>query len=210
MCGPAEGRKFWTYWFGNDIDERSEAGVDLARTDRRMRYLRRVWSVLSSPERPILTGYLGHVLRWQKLEGYLPEVIFVRLHRDPVDNALSLLRCRRRHQADWFSVFPGECGDSLSGTVHEQVAAQVYWLNRRMDGLADSNTVHIHYSELCRDPALAVRKVADFCDARGFRLNIRDVLPRSFDDVVGRETAQEDVALVKDSLDRLQRKYGEL
>jgi hypothetical protein len=208
LCGPAEGLRFWQYWYSNDIDERDIAHESSVWTKRRESYLRKVFACLGSEERPVVTGYLGHVLKWQQLRNTFPEAVFIRLHRDPVVNALSLLRCRQKSGSDWFSVYPAECELHAEESIHGQVAAQVYWLNRRLSELNDNRVMHLSYEQLCNNPAETLRSVISFCNARGMCLQSGQELPDSFNMGELDTRSMEDMKIIETHLEQLEEKHG--
>jgi hypothetical protein len=208
LCGPAEGLRFWQYWYSNDIDERKVAHESSVWSARRTSYLRKVFNCLGSEERPVVTGYLGHVLKWQQLRNTFPEAVFVRLHRDPVLNALSLLRCRQKSDSDWFSVYPVECELHVEESIHGQVAAQVYWLNKRLSELNDDRVMHINYEDLCRSPGETLQSIISFCNSLGMRLRPDQELPDTFDRIEPDTGSMEDMRIIETHLERLKAKYG--
>lgn len=207
LCGPAEGLRFWTYWFFNTIDECQSSS--LKSKNWKEEYLRNVFKSLGHPEQPVITGYLGHVLVWERLRTIFPEAIFIRLHRSPVENALSLLRCRQKNnETVWFSVCPTECGKHFQETLHEQVAAQVYWLNKRLDNLCyDERTVNITYEEICENPTLTLQKVIFFCNECGFNLVQKQSLP-SFFQRKKIDLFDQDAFLIKEAFKKIEDNYG--
>lgn len=209
LCGPAEGLRFWKYWFANGIDERKEAGSQPLPGGREA-YLRKTVASVGTPEAPLVTGYVGHTLAVARLRRAFPHAVFVRLHRDPVNNALSLLECRRKRNGAWFSVFPKECEPHLDRPIEEQVAAQVYWLSRRLNEGMDENTVEISYEGLCLNPSVTVDRVVHFGNERGMRLETRRPLPDSFPALAGRCEGTDDERTVRVAFSELEQRYGPL
>ena len=131
LCGPAEGKRFWETWGGyglsegksgrNAIQEGHEVPVKRKRTE----YLRRALGSLTNPKRPFVSAYLGHTLDPHRLRREFPEAIFLRLRRDPLPNALSLLRCREESNTSWFSLFPKECFKVKGESVERQVVSKL-------------------------------------------------------------------------------------
>lgn len=182
FCGPAEGLRFWSYWTGCGLDEvTSEKWPSSGKLEKRIEHFREISSRLASRERPIIAGYLGHVLAAEKIRAWFPDAIFVRLHRDPLSNAASILRSRLAGSGKWFSVRPVECATTSSEDVHFEVASQVYWLNRRLAGLeADKKTIHISYEGLCSDPNQTLESILQKANSYGLSLNLKKRLPDSF------------------------------
>ena len=209
-CGPAEGLRFWSYWCSQGLDETNSTFPSDARQHRREEHLQRVFSFLSSPSLPYVTGYLGHVLAWERLRTLFPEAVFVRLHRDPVSNAISLLRSRKNQDEGWFSVRPKECEGLEGRDVHYQVAAQVYWLNKRLEGVADDMLVHVQYEDLCRNPSEELTRVVSCCNARDMDLSLVGNLPDSFDFRMADPSTDKDASLIRQALDELEGEHGAL
>jgi hypothetical protein len=208
LCGPAEGLRFWQYWYANDIDERKIAHKSSLWSARRESYLRKVFACLGSEDRPVVTGYLGHALKWQLLRNTFPEAVFIRLHRDPVHNAFSLLRCRQKSGSNWFSVYPVECEGYAQESIYGQVAAQVYWLNKRLNEVQGDYLMDISYEDLCRNPTETLQSIISFCNSRGMRLQPRQVLPDSFHPGQPDEDSMDDMNLLKAHLGELEARYG--
>lgn len=179
LSGPAEGLRFWTYWLGMGLEEQNE----ISKSRKLEEYIRRVFFNLTSPAQPYLTGYLGHVLYWKKLKSLFPNAIFIHLHRDPISNAHSIYRIRRKSpQQEWFSLRPSECRDIGDKCLPFQAAAQVYWLNRKLEQLdAEDRVIQIAYEDLCRNPNDEVDRVIEACNTLGLRLKRKNALPDSFD-----------------------------
>lgn len=224
LCGPAEGLRYWSYWAGAGLDERVMDAMnggrarssDAPRTDersvdaRRAAYLCRALSLLSEPGRPVITGYLGHALIVERLHRLFPDALFIRLHRDPLTNALSILRRRREEGGDWFSVFPRECAADLGGGLHREVASQVYWLNRRLDAAEDDRTIHVDYDDLCRDPGAQLERIIRFGATRGFGLRRSRPLPERFEAGAARAGEADDARRLAEAVQRLEGRFGAL
>jgi hypothetical protein len=211
ICGPAEGFQFWSYWCGCGLDDLQDASLHDTLLARRISYLRRTLALLSTSEIPFVSGYLGHTLAIERLRQWFPEAVFVRLYRDALSNAASILRSRQKGDHGWFSVFPRECAAAKGANRHTQVASQVYWLNRRLEALAgDEQTIHISYEGLCQNPRREVQRVVDFCNEKGMQLEVQQELPEHFDYKVVHEEDNKDIALLYQALKELQGKYGPL
>ena len=181
LCGPAEGLTFWSYWCGQGLADPGGSGEPEPRRERRVRYIKKVLALVATDRRPFVAGYLGHALVARDLATMFPNAIFVRLTRDPLHNALSILALRDRDASVEFSVTPAECRASPGESVHRQVARQVHFLNRRIDqGLVPDRTKQVSYEDLCRDPNGEVNRVVQFANAHGMRVGLQKKLPTSF------------------------------
>lgn len=211
LCGPAEGLRFWSYWTGAGLDETASAPVSEERLAQRAGYFREVVGALSSPEAPLVGGYLGHALVAERLRAWFPEAVFVRLHRDPLSNAASILRSRMAGSGAWFSTFPKECEAVQGQGLHAEVAAQVFWLNRRLAWLEqDERTVHVAYEELGANPNSALQRVIEGSNACGLALSAQRSLPDSFGYRVASPDDDADTSRLAGELERLEAEYGAL
>lgn len=210
LCGPAEGLRFWSYWTGCGLNENTDSILPSDVLTYRLEYLKNALSILTKSNSPMVTGYLGHSLIIEDLRHWFPDAIFVRLHRDPLSNALSILRSRpKNNNSDWFSVFPRECADSRKKDIYFQVASQVYWLNRRLSGLEkDVNTIHLNYEDLCANPRVQINRIIDFCNNRGMSLELKDNLPASFEYKVSQQKDSQEALKIATALSELESRYG--
>ena len=181
MCGPAEGLRYWEYWMGNGLDDRSNEQYDLKLINERMQYLKSVFSALMRDSRPVNTGYLGHALHVERLQLFFPNAVFIRLIRNPLDNALSILEARMREGAGWLSLFPRECEAYLGRGLHKEVAAQVYWLNKRLDEVTAKNVFNVEYASLCTDPRGVLDDIVSYCHSAGLNVRRKNDLPPRFE-----------------------------
>lgn len=211
LCGPAEGLRYWSYWLGSGLDERATDSAGTPPDPARAAYLRRVLSLLGRPGRPVITGYLGHTLMVERLQQVFPDALLIRLHREKIANALSILRCRRQSRGGWFSLFPRESSPDVGRGVHAEVASQVYWLNRRLDA-ADrgDRTLHLAYENICRRPREELERVIAFAGARGFDLRPARPLPERFDPGGPRADEVDDLKKLTSEMERLESRFGAL
>ena len=172
------GNTGWAAPWTKEIRRRSRTAP---RLKARLDYLRSVFTALSSEQRPVVTGFLGHSLIPAQVQQTFPEAVVLRLWREPVSNALSILKSRHASGNAWFSLFPRECEQQLNASEHEQVAAQVYWLNRRLDDASGgTQVIWMNYEALCANPTREMNRLADACRPMGLKLAVRTRLPEHF------------------------------
>jgi len=206
LNSPAEGLKFWSYWLGNHIDERK---VISGFNQNRLDYLIKVVSALSGPSRPFITGYLGHILNVNYLETIFPEAIFVRLHRNKINIAKSILKIRKESTGDgWFSTFPKECIPYINSSLHEQIAAQVFWINKRLESTPSKRTIHVNYETLCKKPKSTVESIISFANNNGYNLEYSNKLPSYFK--LSYPFPNKDDQKFEDLFNKLENKHGRL
>lgn len=209
--GPAEGLRFWKWWMDCGLHDTDSFQLSSRTRRRRFGYIRKVLGALTSKHEPFVTAYLGHSLMPDQLVTLFPEAVVIRLRRNPIDNALSLLTAMRESGSQWFSVVPNECLDSVNLTEHQRVAAQVYWLNRRLDDSACSGEfLEIRYENLCDDPRKEIARVDQFCRQRGLYTEHKFQLPRAFAYRRADLECDKDAAAIIDALTELENKHGAL
>jgi hypothetical protein len=211
LCGPAEGLKYWSYWLDYGLDERNPLRRAERDKHKRYVYLRRVLARLSRSDAPLISGYLGHALEPSRLQQEFPDSVYIHLRRDILSTAASLLWARRKAGGEWLSVFPQECESVLGLGEHAEVAAQVYWLNRRLEeGLKGDNVIVLEYEALCEDPNREVERLVEFCERRGIHLSVKEALPDSFMYKLTDRNFDEDARILAVELERLEATHGKL
>ena len=164
------------------------------------------WDLVDSSAHYIMGEYLFD----KELEELFPEAIFVRLHRNRVKVAKSILKIRNNSNiGKWFSVFPKECLSYLDSPLHEQISAQVYWINKRLESMNNNRTVHIDFESLCQEPALTINKVITYANNNGFQLEIEKELPSRFQNNSSNQVDEND-HIFNSLFTKLEKKHGEL
>jgi hypothetical protein len=211
LAGPAEGLKFWQWWLGADLVEDSDHNEGSAVNKSRLHYIRRVFTRLTrSNNGPFVSAYLGHTLVPERLSDAFPEALIIRVRRDPVDNALSLLNSMRQGSGNWFSVLPKECRKWDKASEYERVAAQVYWLNKRLDEASlSSGYLEVHYEALCQNPTAELNRIHDFCLVNDVVVEKKYSLPEeSFRYKHANIEVDEDAKAIACALKQLESEYG--
>jgi hypothetical protein len=110
----------------------------------------------------------------ERMWAELPRTCFVRIRREPLANAVSILKTRRQYLGDvtrWVSLMPTECRELTQSPPWVQVAAQVFYLeqgmSRRLAHLPAANVLELSYESLCESPRRAVRAVQKLLERHG-------------------------------------------
>ena len=105
----------------------------------------------------------------------LPKTCFVWIRRDPVDNALSILRAREQYSGDvgaWLSLRPSEYSWLKDESPLRQVAGQVVFveraIRREMALCRSENVLEISYADLCTDPTAALERMRSLMAIHGW------------------------------------------
>lgn len=211
LSGPAEGLQFWRRWLDCGLVDKDCDTLSVSKRHSRAKYLQSVLVALARSGRPFATAYLGHTLVPDRVDQSFPGSVLIRLRRDPVSNALSLLKSLRASGSDWFSVKPRECENLGSASDHERVAAQVYWLNRRLDEATCSESMLvIHYEDLCENPDREISRIQQWCTENGIPVERKFELPKSFPFKQADLETDSDAMKIREALDKLQAAHGRL
>ena len=107
----------------------------------------------------------------------MPDTVFLRLERDPLFNAQSLLEARERFfgtRHEWYSARPPEAAELERGSPIQQVAGQVVYTQRHIDdGLRDidpQRKLDVSYADLCAKPAEVWAALGQRLATRGLQL----------------------------------------
>lgn len=211
LDGPAEGMRFWSWWLNSDLSDSHSKGWNEHCFSFKVRYLKKVIAVLTNRRSPFLTAYLGHALIPDYVSNVFPDAVLIRIIRDPVSNALSLLKSTRASGRLWFSVVPRECYEFESCDEYERVAAQVYWLNRRLDDAADSNRMlPVRYEDLCKNPDKEIGRIREWCRLNNVSVDLRFSLPSKFELKIPDLENDVDAIRISSALNKIQKRYGKL
>lgn len=135
---------------------------------------------------PILFKNLYVALRLRPLITHLPQSIFIILHRDLADNALSLLAARYENSGDyrrWWSLRPPMAPDLDTLPAEQQVVEQIRGIHALIESdlalmrVPDERVLHLDYNQVCSDPALTVSRVTSFLEDAGSPVEMKHPPP---------------------------------
>ena len=183
--GPSQGFKAWNRWFPTDLDFVDPDTLSPAAVDE-MR--RTIWSLQRTFDAPFISKWQRHAARVQALAHVFPEAVFVRMTRDPVALAESILHGRREFLGDehaWLSVRPRAYSESSGESPLEQVCEQVFHLEREvefdLEHAAPGRHIRVDYADLCADTGRELTRIDHwYRDLAGQPLHVRHEVPRHF------------------------------
>ena len=187
LHAPAECGSWWYRFFRSKPSYMSIDDVDRGK----MRAFRRsIASLINALDRPILFKNLYASLRIQAIAHYLPESLFIVIHRNELDNGHSLLEGRAHIFGDyqtWWSMEPPEIEILKKLPPHEQVIKQIRHTYRIIDSdlklskVESKRRMDFTYEDFCDNPASIIESVRLFMEQNGCQVRMRDiVLPESF------------------------------
>jgi hypothetical protein len=141
----------------------------------------------------------------------LPRTCFLRVRRDPVDNALSLWRMREEFHGSeqiWASMKPREYPQLRHRPVHEQLAGQVYFLQRMMDeqlaAARPANVLDVQYEDMCSRPDEFLQRARELLRNHGGDVGLRRAAGRGLEPRRPRDVADErQVAAIEGAFARI-------
>lgn len=176
---PHEFNYFWT-----DLLDYADFKVKSAEEAKTMNWERVAHSlknIIHAFGKPV--AFKSFVMGWHAslMQQYLTKTCFVWIRRNPIDNALSLLETRENHfgsRYNWSTLKPQNYESLKSGTPHEQIAAQVYYMEQtyqeQLERLPKANYQIFQYEEVCKDPAPALEAVKNMLNKHNGNVTLRD------------------------------------
>jgi hypothetical protein len=170
---PHEFGYFWRELLGyQDLSDRGEEfaeNIDWARVRTMMNKMTHAF------ERPVMFKSFWLSMHIAKTLSVLPRTCFVRIRRDRLENALSLLKLRQGlagSPEQWVSMKPREYEQLSSHELPVQLAGQVFFLERMMDqgisAVGGKNVLEVAYEDMCDRPAEFLDRVSSLLKENGF------------------------------------------
>lgn len=187
LGAPNECGAFWYRWFPRGLDIYTPKGV--LSSDQHEEIRREILSVSALFGAPMIFKNLFNSLRIGALVECFPEAIFIYCKRDPLQNALSLLRGRIERQGDkqaWWTLPPREVHDLMRQSYQWQVAGQVHYIERQIvrdiQSYGQERFLTINYEEFCGDVHGSLRQMESFLNRCGCHVKTqRTDIPVRFD-----------------------------
>lgn len=183
---PNQGIAIWFRWFPKD---HSYVGSGVL-SKKALREIRNTIALIQKYfNAPFVNKWQANTVRLLALSEALPEALFIRIKRNPIFIAQSILHGKKtlfQDERDWFSTRPSNYEKLKHKEPLEQVCEQVLSIEEDID--RDSEIVgkdkflSVEYEELCRAPRRVMNSIQSFymknqklCD-----LKPRYVIPSSF------------------------------
>lgn len=205
---PHEFGYFWRALL--DHDELAESAA-LAASPDWDRVRRVITNMCAEFDRPIVFKAFQLVWHMKPFQAVLPRTCFVWVRRDPLETAMSILRLREGFAGSrdiWVSMKPLACDDPSALPRADQVAAQVYEIERTIhDGVAElapGTVLEVPLARLRRDPAGVLGDCRDLLAEHGGEVELLSPPPREFP-AAGLDTSDPDYPAVEAAIAR---RYG--
>lgn len=164
--GEAEGLKFWSFWTGNTLEQETSTW-----NQSKASALKKSIELVLDEDDAFITGYLGHVFCINELRELFPNIIFIHLTRNLIDNASSILKASPK---DWISTLPSAINIS-SLDRYTQIAKQLIKIHCEIyNKVEKANTINIKFEDLKKNPISTIHTIVDFSEKIGMNINYSD------------------------------------
>ncbi|MEJ2697618.1 MAG: sulfotransferase [Candidatus Sulfobium sp.] len=202
--------EFWYFW------RRFTPNAELEFVNEKMlekmdskRFLAELAAIESIFDKPFVMKGLILQFNIPFLASMFEKVLFVFTRRNPLYNIQSLLGARIKFYGTidkWYSAKPKEYEMLKDMAPYEQVAGQVYYTNREIEGelgkLEQSRSLEVRYEEFCENPLRTFGQIADKLSAQGYEIDSSYTGPGSF-------KAANELTLSGEELKRVMKAYKE-
>ncbi|BDQ34704.1 sulfotransferase [Pseudodesulfovibrio portus] len=178
VWGPGEYPYFWFRWFGGYDDPIPEDRIDWEGLCGLLNQMGHAFG------RPIVHQSLAAFNHLRGMARRLENTLFIRLHRNPVDNALSILKMRKDYHGDrekWHSVRPSNYEQVKGRGWAGQIAGQLHGIRTDLDSqLAGLEVIDVAYPDVCARPGDLVDAVSQWLRHRGYPVGSLQPAPEPF------------------------------
>lgn len=115
---------------------------------------------------PVVMKNILGAHHFSSLNQNLGPIIWVRITRDEIDNAISIVNAREKFYDDrdvWWSCAPPEFHQLAGLSWNEQISGQVYYLNKFYDSLrsqpSSNRIIEFNYQKLCSNPEALLHEI---------------------------------------------------
>ena len=152
--GPAQGSEIWSRWFPKSHEVESDVICDL----EEWKLANLIHFMQRASGRPFVNKWPGLSVYVPILRKLFPNALFVRVKREPIDTALSVINGRRQLLGDEsvsISRVPRGYESFSKDTPYRQVAAYVMGIEKQLDRElkgCDDAVFAVKYEEFCASP----------------------------------------------------------
>lgn len=188
IAAPHEFAYFWQKWF--NIEDLKGVDLEKIRTKTDWEGFKTIlMNMAHAFQKPLLLKgiYPAYVLK--KVHEIIPEAFFIYIKRNLLDVAVSLRHSRVKYYGSpeyWWSMYPPEYNKIKDKSWKEQIAGQVYYLNKLYDNqfseINPNSYITVDYNNLCSDVYKIMAQIqtgiTKYCN---FELAITNEIPKNFE-----------------------------
>lgn len=186
LKSPNQGLRFWNRWFPDNYGYVAPEAL----SKRAKKEIRNTIALIQECfEAPFVNKCQPLSERLLAIVEALPEAVFIRIKREPVFTAQSILLGKRELWNDenrWFSTKPRNYEEIKYGNYLEKICNQVFYIEKNIDSnieiIGKDKFLTIHYEELCKSPRMVLDSIKSFyVNKNKYRaLEVRNEIPLSF------------------------------
>jgi hypothetical protein len=171
---------FWTRWLGDGLHVKAHHDVKWQELQHQLRQIALTFN------KPVMYKNVMVGMQLKGMFDICKESIFIRVQRDPVDNALSILKGREErfgNREHWWSIRPPGYEKWLHFSYFDQIALQVTEINKLHDtGIKENNIpeITVPYPNLCANPGKILSLIEERLIVAGFPVNRLNPPPLKF------------------------------
>lgn len=164
---PSQGWNFWDRWFSTGDQNYLALHEVPIPTIKKLRNT--ILLMENIYNRPFVNKALSLGVRILPLNEAFPEALFIRVHRNHLDIAQSILKGRKEYSGDknnWISAKPSEYEKIKDKDYITQICGQIYYLEKdikrdiRIIGI--NRCIDVNYDDLCNNPKSILEKITQF------------------------------------------------
>ena len=209
LSAPNQAPEIWERWFEPGQKYAGPGSLDVNKSNELRATIAHLEEVF---EAPFVNKWQGHAVHIRPLVEALPNLLFIRVKRDPLQVAQSILKGRmelRGTQNSWTSVRPSGYQRIADKSPIEQVCGQIYYVERDMDRDSEETGIdrffEVDYRRICTEPKAVLRDIREFYERRsGYSLRERYMVPDSFPYSDSQKVGESDMRALDSCLRRLQ------
>jgi hypothetical protein len=177
-CSPSQGHQVWSRWFPKE----GEGTKSINWTDCEKKQLVGTISFIESVyNAPFINKWPGFSVNISKLIEAIPQAVFIRVKRDPLQTAQSILKGRRDLTGDPYtsiSRVPKNYKYYASKSYIDQVCAYLQGVEAQIDQessqIGEDKFLSIRYENFCLAPQKNLEKIIDwYREVGNYKLNIQ-------------------------------------
>ncbi len=182
---PSQGRGIWSRWFPHDqsyVRAGQLSPIQLVETQGTVALVERAFGM------PFINKSQGHCVRMLPLAEAFPNILFVKVHRNRLQTAQSILYGQKEvfgNSTDWFSVRPKNYNNIRHHDPIKRVCEQIYCLEEDMNSdigeVGNDRVFEVNYEGFCCNPKKTLKAFVEFYRTRtGIHLHKRAEVPSFF------------------------------
>jgi len=185
LLAPSHGRHIWARWFPGD---QGYVPAGFLAQEQMQEIRGTIATIERAFDLPFFNKAQGHCVRILPLHEAFPEAVYLRVSRDHLQTAQSLLLGRKRYFGDakkWFSVKPKAYDRIARFEPCQQICEQLFEIEKDLDrdlgDVAAGRVFDLQYESFCSDPNGNMKRFQEFYESvSGKKLVGRTPLPESF------------------------------